>query len=252
MRALLSVCLGGAVACGGASPPAADPAEPPREKIVAEHDPSIHEDEGEEEDEDDGDELEVEGLSGHLDPYDIERGIAPHSEALADCYHARVRRMRYVDGKVEMTYKVGRDGTVKSVYLSQSDLGAWPIESCLLQIARGMRFSKPRGRGDADFTIPLDFTSGRSRARWLGEEASLAEVDEYLAQLDECEGGAGTVSITLYVGPRGKVKSVGFASRGGRALSDEWAACAEQRILGWQLSDPRGRIAKLGFQYNAK
>ena len=250
MKAPLCMLLMGAVACGGSGKRAAE--EPEREKIVAEHDPSIHDDAEDDEDEGDDDGMEVEGLAGHLDPYDIQRGIEPHGAALADCYHSKVKKLRFVDGKIEMQYKVGRDGAVKAVQLIQSDLGAWPIELCMLDIARGMTFKKPRGRGDADFSVPLDFTSGRSNARWLSEEASYAEVEPYLPQLEDCAGTPPGVSVTLYVGPRGKVQSVGFASRKDAPFSDEWAECAQQLIMEWQLTDPRGKIAKLGFQYNAE
>jgi TonB family protein len=254
MRQLLCLLLMSAItacwaACGGADKP--EPREPepaPREKVAAIHDPSIHD--GEDEQEDDGEEFEVEGLSGHLDPYDIERGIEPHSTALSDCFYSRVKKMKFLGGKVEMKYKVGRDGAVKSVQMKESSLGSWQVEKCLLDIARGMSFRKPRGKGDADFSVPLDFTSARS-VRWLTEEAAESEVDEYLEQLAECEGRAPDVWVTLYVGARGKVKSVGFASQS-VALEDEWAECAEQSVMAWQLTDPRGQVAKLSFLYNGR
>jgi len=254
MRAALYLAITGLVAagCGGAGKGDVDEPGPPREKIVAEHDPSLDEEPDTQEEDDDNEEFEVEGLTGHLDPYDIEQGMAPHNQALAACYHDNVRKMRFVDGKVEMKYKVGRDGAVKSVYLSESDLGAWNIESCLLAIARSMKFKKPRGKGDADFSIPLDFTSGRTRALWLSDDQSQAEVEDYIDMLDECEGSPSDVWITLYVGPRGKVKSVGFASKNGTSFTDEWAECAQTMIMDWQLTDPRGKISKLAFQYNAK
>jgi hypothetical protein len=56
--------------------------------------------------------------------------------------------------------------------------------------------------------------------------------------------------ITAYVGPRGQVRSVGFAEPSG-GLSDEWAACAVEVVKSWSLSDPRGKIAKLSFGFPA-
>ena len=56
--------------------------------------------------------------------------------------------------------------------------------------------------------------------------------------------------MTLYLGNRGVVKSVGFASPHKRGIEREWAACASEKILAWTLSDPRGKVAKLGFRYN--
>jgi len=204
-------------------------------------------------DEDGGDDdMAVEGLAGHIDPYDVEQGVAPHSEALAACYHDGVRRLRFADGKVEIGFTVGHDGAVKAVRMTSSTLGVWAIERCLLGVARRITFATPRGRGDATFTVPLDFSSGRSRARWLGEAQGEAEVEPYVAELDGCPGEPTQVWITMYVGPRGKVASVGFASKGPSQLSDAWIDCAREHVLGWQMTDPRGHIAKLAFRYNAR
>ena len=55
------------------------------------------------------------------------------------------------------------------------------------------------------------------------------------------------VVVTLYVGTRGKVQSVGFASSAA-PLSDGWADCAAEMIQSWQLVDPRGQVAKLTYR----
>jgi hypothetical protein len=127
----------------------------------------------------------------------------------------------------------------------------------LLETARAMQFKKPKGRGDADFTIPLDFTSGRARVVWLDEEEAEVQIKPYVDELGGCADESGVsdpsnVRVTMYVGPRGKVKSVGYASRDEGALDEAWAACAEQHALAWQLVDPRGKIAKLAFVYNQR
>jgi len=251
MRRTLFLLLTFAVACGGADKPDAEGPDkvPEREKIAAVHDPSIHDDQDEEEEEDDGEGFEVEGLAGHLDPYDVERGIEPHQTTLSACFFDRAKKNKYLGGKIEMAYKVGRDGAVKSVQMKESSLGAWQVEKCLLFIARSMSFKKPKGRGDAVFTVPLDFTSGRG-VLWMTEEAAESEVAEYLAELEEC-GGAKNVYVTLYVAARGKVKSVGFASEP-EPLADHWADCAEEKVLAWQLTDPRGKVSKLSFVFNAR
>ncbi len=237
------------VACGGADKPGAEEPDkgPGREKVLAVHDPSIHDDAEEEEDGEDG--FEVEGLAGHLDPNDIERGIEPHQQDLSTCFFDRAKKNKYLGGNIEMAYKVGRDGAVKAVQMKESSLGAWQVEKCLLTIARSMSFKKPRGNGDADFSVPLDFTPVRSPL-WISEEAAQSEVAEYLGELEEC-GRARSVYVTLYVAARGKVKSVGFASQNG-PLGDEWADCAEQKIKAWQLTDPRGKVSKMSFLYNAR
>jgi TonB family protein len=211
------------------------------------------------EDSDDGggeDGFTVEGTVGHLDPDDIRHGLEPHNGALSRCYEARGKKLKFVDGKVDLKFKVAPDGTVRWVQMADSSLGAWAVERCLLEIARGATFAKPRGGKDAEFSVPIDFADPRARATWLTEEEGEAQVRSRVDELSACAAAAGVadprgVWVTLYVGPRGKVKSAGFATRGDGPLEDAWVDCAEDRVLTWKLGDPRGRIVKLGFQYNA-
>jgi TonB family protein len=208
---------------------------------------------GEDDADDDG--MQVEGLRGHLDPSDVEAGIQPRSAELAACYESYHQRQRYLEGAVELAFQVDPAGAVTAVKVFDSSLGAWPVEKCLLDIARGIRFKPPRGRGSAEFSVPLDFAAGSHGAMWLTEEQSEVEVGAQREQLASCAelDGVATpedVWVTLYVGRRGKVLSVGFATRGAQPIADEWAACAEQVVMAWQLTDPRGRVHKLGVRYN--
>lgn len=202
---------------------------------------------GDEDEEEDGD-IQISGTRGKLDSYDIEKGMEPHKTDLAQCYHAKIKRTKFVAGKVQLKYLVARDGTVKSVQVSESDLGAWPVEKCLLDIARSMQFPKPKG-GEAHFSLPLDFSANRP-IQWWNEERVDQEVGDVMSELSECEGSASDVWVTLYVGTRGKVKSAGFASAAESPLPDTWADCAEAKVKAWVLSDPRGRVAKMMFRFN--
>jgi hypothetical protein len=202
---------------------------------------------------DDDDSLSVSGLRGRLDSYDIERGVQPHAQALSACYYGNVGRQRYIGGDIELKFLIARSGEVKQVQLSRSDLGAWSIERCLLETARRMIFVKPKG-GEAVFSLPLEFSPTRS-SRWLEEDVGLQQVKPFVKELRDCAKEASTrnprgVTITVYVGPRGVVKSVGFASDAKREITAEWADCADAKIRAWTLGDPLGRIAKLAFRYN--
>ena len=61
-------------------------------------------------------------------------------------------------------------------------------------------------------------------------------------------GDPANVAVTVYVGPRGKVLSVGFAAP--QPLAPAWADCAEAKVGAWTLTDPRGKVAKLAFVYH--
>lgn len=207
-----------------------------------------------EEEEDDGS-LQVSGLRGHLDTYDIQRGVEPHAQALTDCYSSISRRRRYVGGAIELAYVVARTGEVKSVRTGKSDLGSWVVEKCLLEVAAQMSFPRPKG-GEAEFSLPLEFTATRP-ASWIEEEVGRAQIEPVVSELDECAAEAKVrkprdVVVTLYVGARGAVQSVGFATAAKKPLDPAWADCAETRILAWTLADPLGRIAKLSFPYNRR
>ena len=208
--------------------------------------------------EDDG--LQIEGLGGRLDVYDINQGIQPHAGALDRCHTSNQGRRRYIGGDVELAFVVHPDGKVKNVGLIRSDLGAWPMEQCLLDIGRQIVFPAPEGNGEADFTVPLSFAA-RSRVTVWDDVQAQAEVAEHLADLAACAEETGVedpqaVRITAYVGTRGQVQSVGFATPGEATaiapLDPTWAECAEAKVLAWSLSDPMGQIARLTFTYPAE
>lgn len=262
------------MACGGKAvpPPAPEPmVEPPRATRVP-----IEDDEPEEG-------VEFVNTRGRMDPAAIEAGIAPHTQALGACYTTNLNRRRWLGGHVVIHWEINKDGVVTEVRLAESDLGAWPIERCLLEVARAATFEKPIG-GDADFQLPLDFSAKGSSVRWE-EDKALRAVGGQVASLDACARGGddagkgkskgkgkgrgktgrkgkdhgddageptvitapSDVTLTLYVGPGGRAQSVGFS--GGSRLEDAWAECAEQTALAWRLPDPRGHIAKLVVRY---
>ena len=229
--------LGGA-ACGGKGKPA--PAAPaPRTRVVAESEP------------DDG--FEIASSRGRMDPAVVEAGIGPHKEALGACYMSRVGQRRWLGGRVSIHWDIQRDGTITAVKLAESNLGAWPIEKCLLELARAATFGKPIG-GDTDFAIPLEFSARGKHLDW-DEDLGRRGVGSQLDKLDACAKAKGVtgpapddVAITIYVGPQGKPLSAGFASAAS-VIDDAWADCAEKAILVWRLPDPRGEIAKLVVRY---
>jgi TonB family protein len=235
-----------ALGCGGSDKPATgEPGESDRSAAL-----SRSTDDG---DEEPSDGLEVEGLKGRLESSQIDAGIAPHQGGLAQCYKSAARKARFLGGKLVVKFVVGPDGTVKQVHLSENDLGAWGVERCILEIARGMKFAPPKGGdGEAEFTIPLEF-AGTRRTEWWPEERVETHVAEKLKELDECAEQNGVVVpsnvwVTFYVANRGEIKSVGFACPE-RPIDDAWADCAAGIVSGWTMPDPLGKLAKAGFRF---
>lgn len=240
-EALLLACV---AACGGKSTPKSEPtpvvSAKPITRVPVEEPP---EEEG----------VTVLNARGRMEVSAIEAGLSPHSEALSDCYMSKVNRRRWLGGHVVLKWDIKKDGTVTSVKLVESDLGNWPIEKCLLEVARSASFGKPTG-GDADFTVPLDFTAKGRLVSWE-EDKGLRAVGGQTVKLDACAKGKvpapSDVTVTVYVGPAGKAQSVGFASAK-TAIDDAWADCAEKAAMGWRLPDPKGIVAKLAIKYRAE
>ena len=230
--------------CGGAAAPA--PVAPAAVEDAAASDPD---DDGDGGDDDDG--VELVSDRGRIDPELAAARVAPHAAALDACYTEQLARRRWLGGTVELTWVVAVDGELAGVRLSQSDLGAWPIERCLLEVAAGVRFGKPQGHGPAEVTFPVSFAGGGAAVAWDDEQARAA-VGAKPSELRACAKPGGgdpfNVAITLYLGTRGAVQSVGFA--GPSPLAPAWADCAAAKIAAWKLPDPRGRIVKLQFTYN--
>jgi hypothetical protein len=188
---------------------------------------------------------------GHVE--NAETKIAPLHGELSQCYTSRVGRRRWLGGRVLLKWNIRADGTIDKVVLAESDLGAWPIEKCLLDVARTAEFGAPVG-GKADVTLPLDFQAPGVVETWEDDRA-LKAVGGQLAKLDEgCAASAAPpddVTITLYVGPHGKAQSVGFASPASE-IADDWGKCAEKAALRWRLPDPRGKVGKLAVRYRSR
>jgi hypothetical protein len=260
------------VACGGKAPPPAPPPAPAPGPIdssptkIANAVPD---------DDEDQTGITMVNQRGHMEMDAIQAGIAPHTGELSDCYTSRVGRRRWLGGHVGIHWDIRADGEIIGVQIAESDLGAWPVEKCLLDVARAATFAKPVG-GDADFSMPLDFTAKGRSAAW-DEDKSVRAVGGQLAALDSCAAADGApkkpahapnkrghrnakpdpasvppmpddVVVTVYVGPHGHAQSVGFASSKSQ-ISDAWADCAEKTAMAWRLPDPRGEVAKLAVRY---
>jgi TonB family protein len=275
MKLAVPVALVGLSACGGSPPPSAKPVEPAPKKVNR----VVVEDESQ----DDAPEAGVTFVKtkGSISREAIEAGLSPHQTAMAECYTQKVGKRRWLGGHVVLQWNLKGDGTLTSVKLTESNLGSWAVEQCLLDIAWSATFAKPNG-GDVDFTVPLDFSAKGGSASW-DEDQSLRAVGGQLAMLDDCddfefepkpvkkakkapkpkkndkaeadkptrpEKPPKDVTMTLYVGPGGKLQSLGFSSAT-TEVGQKWSACAEQVAQNWRLPDPRGQIAKLAVRYKA-
>ncbi len=243
---LIAACGGGSDGTAKKTTPTTTETDPNPDKHISTAPDTGDDDEGE-------GEVSIAGTKGHLEKHQIDAGMAPHLRDLTGCYTKKLGSKRYIGGEIEFSFVVAADGSVDKVYFKRSTLGAWHMESCMLEVSRKMKFAKPRGGKPADFSVPLKL-NGTRPTTWWDEEKGEKEVGKKPEKLKACAKNTTdpkNVFVTVYVGTRGKVLSVGFASPGGPIATD-WATCAAAEVAKWQLADPRGRIAKAGFRYNAE
>ncbi len=239
----VSILLGILVACGGGGQKRAEEPQGERLRTRVPIEPDDGDDSG-------ADDVQVEGLMGHIDRHDIQPVIERSWDRVQSCYSGGIGKKRYVGGLVELKFRVARDGTVKRVHVARGTLGSWPVEKCVLELARAMSFPKPKG-GEAEFSFPIDFPS-RGRTIAMDDARVSTELPPKLAKLTKCSEDAadaeqpvpGRIDVTLYVGPGGAVTSAGFATEDSEDIPDAWADCAHAEATTWKLTDPRGTVWK--------
>jgi TonB family protein len=248
MRAVAALISGCALGCGGKPPPPPEP--PPAPAHVATKVPV--------EDTEPEDNVSAQQRRGGMSEAAIQAGLSPHADEMSACYTDHVGKRRWLGGHVTIKWELTADGDITSVKLIDSDLGAHAIENCLLDVARATSFGKPTGGAPTEFTVPLEFSltaKGKPPVGvdvWDEDRAQAAITAKQLAKLDACgkggEGNPDDVVVTIYVGWRGAVQSVGFSS-GRSEITEKWGDCAEKAALAWRLADPKGTIVKLAIHY---
>lgn len=189
--------------------------------------------------------VQVQGIRGTLSEHEIQRALEPRMMKFARCVEKRSSTVEWVSGKLEFTFEVAVDGTVKNVYPSESTFGDRETERCMTDVARGTRFPAPHG-GEADFSwsldVPLD-SSIREPVAWTSDNASQVIAQGGPSVLSSCEGGA--YAITAYVDPEGHVVAAGAATEN---VSDATKLdCVAQQISSWAFPSPGSYPAKIAF-----
>jgi hypothetical protein len=162
-------------ACGGKNSPAPVVATEPPVEDNGERDATSSEEE---------DGVEIISTRGKIDPDAVTRAIEPHAAAIEGCYADNVKRRKWLGGGIELRWDVAADGVLAQVRLIRSDLGAWAIEKCVLDIARQLDFGKPKG-GKAHVSAPLSFSLGSGAVPW-DEDQAVRAVGGKFKELAEC------------------------------------------------------------------
>lgn len=201
------------------------------------------------------DPVKVSGTRGVLQTHEVQAGFSPHQAALSACFQDQLKQRKFLSGDIKIQFAIEPTGQVGSARILQSDVGDWTVERCILDVSRKMTFAQPKGGNrKAEFSVPLHFESDQAKAEVWSEQQIASVVTAKRAELDACSSAAGAqapgeVTVTLYIGNRGAVQSVGVASAHVKPLSDAWADCAAKAVATWTFADPQGKIVKAGFRY---
>lgn len=216
--------------------------QPVKEKPVVEHKPPPDAKEGVGGGPDDG--MAVSGLLGTLNDDQVFMVMNEHMAGFNNCFSRA--EGSFVAGEVQLSFEVAPTGRVSSVHVSESDLGSWKVEDCLVQTASFLEFPRPDGGGPARFIFPFTWNEPARRLSKPVDETwgyeTLRTNRALIRKCRETHRFEGPFHLTAYVGPRGTVLAVGFHAK--RAPTKEFPACIVQAIEPIVFPDPGSRPVK--------
>jgi outer membrane biosynthesis protein TonB len=226
------LCAGGALTAAGAAPKAASkvaPAAPAKGS----------------------DGMQIEGTVGELDSAACEKVLQEHRETVKKCFESVSERLFYLGGHIEVKLRIGASGQPSAVAMVASSLGNYEVEHCVTSTMHKLRFPPPKG-GDGELSVPFDFAAHTPVGAWppdkvAGElgRAKLKSCSARKPHAGERLATAASVQVTLYIGPGGKVTSVGFAAP--EPIDDKMASCMANKVKALQLDDPLGKMVKVSY-----
>jgi len=194
---------------------------------------------------DDG--MVVAGLTGTLRRDEVDPVMNSAVSRFMRCYAEELDALPVLSGDLSLGFTVAPDGSVAEVRTLASTLGSRATEECILQIGRGLRFPRPHG-GQANFEYgPVLFNPGEgspTAALWDPTEVSEA-LAARATEVEACGASSG-VSVTLYIGPGGSVRSIGAVPES--ADRDEAARCLERVLSSVTFADPGARVTKVTLE----
>lgn len=205
----------------------------------------------------DGMQLSGTGLVGQLDAPACEKVLREAAPEVKKCYEEAASRLFYLGGRIEAKLTIGPSGQPRAVALTQSTVGSYEVERCIVTALNKLRFPPPKG-GDGELTYPVEFAA-KTPVGSFSEQQVLGKLD--VAKLKPCQGKAkkpkagdktaavSAMRATLYIGPGGQVTAVGFAAED--PIDDGVARCLQGKIQAARLDDPLGKMVKASVDLGA-
>ncbi len=98
-------------------------------------------------------------VSGRLPPEVIQRIVRQNYGRFRNCYEQGLSRNPNLEGRVQVRFVIGRDGTVSNVQQGGSDLPDSGVVSCVMGAYYGLNFPQPEG-GIVTVVYPIMFQPG--------------------------------------------------------------------------------------------
>jgi hypothetical protein len=156
--------------------------------------------------------VRIKGLTGTLNKDDVHQTMEARQNELDACIHESRRRLRLVSGTIQFSFRVDADGAVEDVHPTESNIGHYALESCILRVLSETVFPKPDGSASARFDWGLTVEPATARAPEPIEPDVLDKVlDKHGGEVREaCETKKRErFTVTAYINRRGKVVSAG-------------------------------------------
>lgn len=191
--------------------------------------------------------MQIQGTLGELDAGQVERLLQEQRGAMRRCYDEAATNLHYLGGRLELKVQVAPSGQPKAVTVTESSLGNFEVERCLVSVLSKLRFPQPKG-GDGEVTYPFEAAARTPVGSWQGARITAA-VAKKRGAMKSCPGFAKASGLraTLYVGPGGKATSAGFSAE--TPLDDKLVRCVAKQLLAVQYDDPLGQMVKVSFDF---
>lgn len=181
---------------------------------------------------------------GHLAPEEIRKVMQQTEAGFNNCFGEN--QGNFVSGDARLSFVVGDNGRVRSLWVSDATLGSWRVEDCLVQTARFLEFPPPSGDKSARFAYPFAWNAAGVRLSTpveasFGYEALRSNRSE-VSRCREAHGYRGPFYLTIYVGRLGQVLSAGFHSSA--PPQEGFSACMVQAVEAMRFPNPGSRIVK--------
>lgn len=234
MRGLVHIAVLSGAALFAATSCAADPAPPPKPAPTAELSPKKV---------DPGASSVVSEVGG-LNEDAMEKAFGEMRSLLEACVEKR-RDFEFLGGKMKLSLRIGRDGTARWAYLSETTLGDRMTEKCVLDAATSRAWPAPvGGEGLADKEFSIDPT--RQPVEIEADDIRPAIRKIYRETFDCRRDVKGRFLATAYLHPSGRVLSAGVAPP--RENVEDAVDCMVERIEKLRFGKLGNRPAKISFE----